>query len=554
MTVYDLSKEYNKYADDVLDGSVIASHNIVLACKRYREWFNRDDIYLDYDEVDRRIRVVGRLKHWKGKYNKKPFNLLPYQQWIFANIFGWKFKSTNLRVTKNVLLFMARKSGKTALASALCISQLLLDNNNGQEIDCLANSGAQAKILFDMNRNFTKSVDPNGLIFKRYRDSIKMPATDSIIAVRNADSMTLDGLDSSTFILDEYHAAKNTDLYDVMKTSQGSQTQPLAIVITTAGSLLSGFPLYEMRKTCIEILEGKKQDDSQFTALYEQDQDDDWINDESCWIKSNPSLGHTVMPDYLRDQVQSVKNQPSNMFSVLTKNFNVFCQSSDVWIQESYIKKVMHHIDLEDFIDEEAYIGVDLAAVSDLTCTTIMFPPNPKRKLFPDKFVFKTICYVPSTTLEGVNGHKYKSFKKKDSYTFRVIDGNVTDYNTILKDQIALQSNHSVVSLAYDAWNSSQWAIDATNAGLPLVPFSQSLGNFNKPTKQLELMILSDKCVIDDAPFIVWCFNNVILKRDYNENIKPSKETKENKIDPVIAMCEALGAYLAEGGQDVEVV
>lgn len=554
MTVYDLSKEYNKYADDVLDGSVIASHNIVLACKRYREWFNRDDIYLDYDEVDRRIRVVGRLKHWKGKYNKKPFNLLPYQQWIFANIFGWKFKTTNLRVTKNVLLFMARKSGKTALASALCISQLLLDNNNGQEIDCLANSGAQAKILFDMNRNFTKSVDPNGLIFKRYRDSIKMPATDSIIAVRNADSMTLDGLDSSTFILDEYHAAKNTDLYDVMKTSQGSQTQPLAIVITTAGSLLSGFPLYEMRKTCIEILEGKKQDDSQFTALYEQDQDDDWINDESCWIKSNPSLGHTVMPDYLRDQVQSVKNQPSNMFSVLTKNFNVFCQSSDVWIQESYIKKVMHHIDLEDFIDEEAYIGVDLAAVSDLTCTTIMFPPNPKRKLFPDKFVFKTICYVPSTTLEGVNGHKYKSFKKKDSYTFRVIDGNVTDYNTILKDQIALQSNHSVVSLAYDAWNSSQWAIDATNAGLPLVPFSQSLGNFNKPTKQLELMILSDKCVIDDAPFIVWCFNNVILKRDYNENIKPSKETKENKIDPVIAMCEALGAYLAEGGQDVEVV
>lgn len=554
MTVYDLSKEYNKYAEDVIDGSVIASHNIVLACKRYREWFNRDDIYLDYDEVDRRIRVVGRLKHWKGKYNKKPFNLLPYQQWIFANIFGWKFKSTNLRVTKNVLLFMARKSGKTALASALCISQLLLDNNNGQEIDCLANSGAQAKILFDMNRNFTKSVDPNGLIFKRYRDSIKMPATDSIIAVRNADSMTLDGLDSSTFILDEYHAAKNTDLYDVMKTSQGSQTQPLAIVITTAGSLLSGFPLYEMRKTCIEILEGKKQDDSQFTALYEQDQDDDWINDESCWIKSNPSLGHTVMPDYLRDQVQSVKNQPSNMFSVLTKNFNVFCQSSDVWIQESYIKKVMHHIDLEDFIDEEAYIGVDLAAVSDLTCTTIMFPPNPKRKLFPDKFVFKTICYVPSTTLEGVNGHKYKSFKKKDSYTFRVIDGNVTDYNTILKDQIALQSNHSVVSLAYDAWNSSQWAIDATNAGLPLVPFSQSLGNFNKPTKQLELMILSDKCVIDDAPFIVWCFNNVILKRDYNENIKPSKETKENKIDPVIAMCEALGAYLAEGGQDVEVV
>ena len=291
-----MTKPYNQYADDIVTGRIKASRNIILACRRYQEWFKRDDIYMDYEEVDRRIRVVGRLKHWKGVYNKKPFILLPYQQWIFANIFGWKWKDTNLRVTKNVLLFMARKSGKTALASALCISQLLLDNNNGQEIDCLANSGAQAKILFEMNRNFTKSIDPNGIIFKRYRDTIKMPHTDSEIAVRNADSMTLDGLNSSTFILDEYHAAKTTELYDVMKTSQGAQQQPLAIVITTAGFLLATYPLYEMRKMCIDILEGKKKDDTQFTALYEQDEDDDWMNDESCWIKSNPSLGYTVMP------------------------------------------------------------------------------------------------------------------------------------------------------------------------------------------------------------------------------------------------------------------
>ncbi|MBP5784541.1 MAG: terminase large subunit [Methanobrevibacter sp.] len=554
MSVYELTKPYNQYADDIVTGRIKASRNIILACRRYQEWFKRDDIYMDYEEVDRRIRVVGRLKHWKGVYNKKPFILLPYQQWIFANIFGWKWKDTNLRVTKNVLLFMARKSGKTALASALCISQLLLDNNNGQEIDCLANSGAQAKILFEMNRNFTKSIDPNGIIFKRYRDTIKMPHTDSEIAVRNADSMTLDGLNSSTFILDEYHAAKTTELYDVMKTSQGAQQQPLAIVITTAGFLLATYPLYEMRKMCIDILEGKKKDDTQFTALYEQDEDDDWMNDESCWIKSNPSLGYTVMPQYLRDQVQSVKNQPSNTFGVLTKNFNMFCQSSDTWIQEFYLNKVVQHVDLEDFKDEEAYIGVDLAAVSDLTCTTIMFPPNPNRAKYPDKFVFKTICYVPSSTLDGVNGQKYSQFSNVDKYTFRVIDGNVTDYNEILKDQMSMVNSHNVQYVAYDSWNSTQWAIEATNQGLPLVPFSQSLGNFNKPTKDLERMVLSGKCIIDDAPFIKWCFNNVVLKRDYNENIKPSKETKENKIDPVISMCEALGAYLSSGGGDVEVV
>ena len=278
------------------------------------------------------------------------------------------------------------------------------------------------------------------------------------------------------------------------------------------------------------------------------------MNDESCWIKSNPSLGYTVQPQYLRDQVQSVRNQPSNEFAVKTKNFNVFCHSSDTWIQEYYIDRVSKHIDLEDFKDEVGYIGVDLAAVSDLTATAIMFPPNESRKVYPDKYVFKTICYVPSSTLEGANGDKYKSFNKQDAYTFRIIDGNVTDYDAILKDQVNLCSQHNVQYVAYDQWNASQWAIEATKAGLPLVPYSQSLGNFNKPTKQLERLILSGQCVIDDVSFIKWVFNNVVLKRDYNENIKPTKETRENKIDPVIAMIEALGAYLSEGSGDVEVV
>ena len=547
-----LPTAYNTYADDILDGKIPSSQCIKLACKRYKSWFSRDDIYMDYDEVDKRIRVVGRMKHWKDKFYNTPFILLPYQQWLFANIFGWKWKSSGLRVTRNVLLFMARKQGKTALASALCLSQLLVDNNNGQEVDCLANTGAQARVLFEMNKNFARSLDPKGLIFKRFRDNIKMPVRDSEIFVRNADSMTLDGLNSSTFILDEYHAAKTTELYDVMASSQGAQSQPLAIVITTAGFLLDGYPLYEMRKTCIEILEGKKEDDSQFTALYEQDPEDDWLNDESCWIKSNPSLGHTVSIDNLRDQVKKVKNQPSNEVAVKTKHFNMFCQSSEVWIQSKCIDKVMQDIDLEDFRDEIAYCGIDLASVSDLTSLSIMFPPNPLRKACPNKYVWKTFSYIPSSALESVNGQRYKAWSKNE--TFKVVEGNVTDYDYILKDLLELMAKHNIQLVAYDAYNATQFTISATNEGAPMSPFSQSLGNFNKPTKQIERLILSEQCLIDKDPCVKWCFNNVVLRMDYHENVKPDKTTKQNKIDPIIAMVEALGVYLAEGPGDVEVL
>lgn len=111
MSEYNLAKLYNQYVEDVLSGRITACQNIKLACKRYKSWFKRDDIYMDYEEVDRRIRLVSKIKHFKGKSNGKPFILLPYQQWIFANLFGWKYKETALRVTKKALLFVARKAG-----------------------------------------------------------------------------------------------------------------------------------------------------------------------------------------------------------------------------------------------------------------------------------------------------------------------------------------------------------------------------------------------------------------------------------------------------------
>lgn len=553
MTKYNISKVYNQYVDDVLTGRVVACKNIILACKRYKSWFNRSDIYMDYEEVDRRIKLVSKMKHFKGKSNGQPFVLLPYQQWIFANLFGWKYKESGFRVIKKALLFMARKAGKTALAAAICLTQMLLDKNNGQEIDFVANSGQQARIGFDTTKGFAQSLDPKGIIFQRYRDSIKMPSTMSVIDVLNSDGMTLDGRNSSTFIQDEFAAAKNWDVWNVMVSSQGFQEQPLAIAITSANFLLDGYPCYEWRKTCVEILKGEKTDDSTFAALYELDADDDWMDDESCWVKANPSLGTTITKEYLRDQVQAAKNQTSLEFGVKTKNFNIFCQSSDTWIPNQYIQNVMEPVNIEDFKGEYCWGGVDLSSVSDLTCTSVVFPPNSSRSVYKNKYVFKTFIYIPEVALdESVNKQTYKTWiKNKDAF---MTSGNVVDYDWILKDQVDLMDYVTYSTIGYDAYNATQYVISATNAGLPMQPFSQNLGNFNKPTKFIEMLIRSEKCVIDQNSAVIWCFNNVKLKIDYNGNCKPDKATAEAKIDPVISMCEALGAYLAEGGVDVEIV
>lgn len=537
-------KIYIKYAKDIVDGNIAACENIILACKRFLLWFERDDMYFDYADVDQKIRFVAKMKHSTGIHNRQPFILLPWQQWCFASIFGWKWTSNNLRVTENVMMFMARKNGKTATCAAIALVAAVCDKEASPEIEFVANNSQQAAIGFTQTKDYAESLDPKKKIFKRFRSEIRIPPVKGTIKVLASDSMGLDGYNSSLFILDEMHAQRNWDLYNVLRSSQGMRQQPLAIVITTAGFLLNGYPCYEMRQTCTEILRGLKQDDSFFAALYELDEDDDW-KDESTWIKANPSLGQTVRYEYLRGQVQQATNNTSLEIGVKTKNFNMFCQSADVWITDTYIQNNSQRIDVSKLIGEYAYMGVDLSAISDLTCTSVMFPPNKFREYYPDKYIFKTFVYIPEEAFEtSINAELYKQWKRHGYVT--MTSGNVVDYDYILLDQKQVMQDTTLQGVYYDNWNATQWAINATNEGLPLEPYSQALGNFNKPTKLFEMLIKSGKVIIDDNPCVRWCFGNVELKTDWNENCKPIKSAgdKNKKIDPVISMLEALGGYL----------
>ncbi len=318
---------------------------------------------------------------------------------------------------------------------------------------------------------------------------------------------------------------------------------PLGICISTSGFLLNRF-LHNYRDVCIDILEHRKEDDEQFAAIYELDDEDDW-KDEKNWVKANPNLDVTVTRKYLEGQIRSAINDSALEVSVKTKNFNMWVSSKEIWISDDKIRKVMSPVNLDDYKDEDCFMGVDLSAVSDLTSTTVMFPPNPDREINPDKFVFKTIIYLPESELtENVNSYLYMIWKRENY--LKVTSGNVVDYDYILKDQININDKNYVVNVAYDKWNATQWAINATEEGLPLTPYSQALGNFNGPTKTLERLIRTGMVVIDNNPIVRWAFSNVTLKLDQHENAKPTKANndKSKKIDPVISMIQSLGGYL----------
>lgn len=546
MTLIDNNKPYVKYAKDVLSGKIAAGKYLKLACQRFIDWFNRPDIWFDYDIVDTKFQFIHEMKHYQGDFAGKNFELMPWETWVLANLWGFKWIEDNTNVINKALITMSRKNAKTALCAAIALCHVIFDERGG-ECDFLANSAQQAAIALDHTLHFAKSLDPKEKIFKRYRNQIKVPKTDSTIMVQSSDTTSKDGFNSSLFIQDEFGAAKDWELYNLFLSSMGMRRNPLAIVISTAGFLLEGYPMYDYVATCKNILDGKADDDTQFSAIYMLDPEDDW-KDETVWIKSNPSLGETVTKKYLKSQVTNAKNQPSTETSTKTKNFNMFCQSANVWLADEDLFKSMKKIDLKDFIGETCYMGVDLSAVSDITATAILFPPNSSRTLYPDKFVFKVLCYLPSACLNKSQNKILYDAWKKNKYLI-LTSGNVVDYDEILKDQVNIYESMDLTSVAYDSWNATQWAVNATNYGLPLQPYSQALGSFNRPTKEFERLLLQGKLVIDANPIIRWAAANCELKIDLNGNQKPIKAggVKSKKIDPIIAMLQALGAYLIEG-------
>lgn len=530
-----MNKPYYRYAQDVIEGKIVAGEFIRSACERFFSLMEDDRYEFREDKVDEVINFFPYLKHFKGRHADKPFTLEPWQEWIVASIYGFYVREDGSRLTQTVYIEVARKNGKTALAAGIGLNALINDDEAGAEVYFAANSKEQVKIsAWPLCSNFAKKFDPKNRYLQVFRDTITFEKTSSWLKVLAADSTKLDGPNPSTFVLDEYHAAKNNSLKAVLESGQGTRDNPLEVIITTAGFDKLG-PCYELRTTGSEILKGLKEDDSFFVAIYSLDEQDDW-KDESVWVKSNPNIEVTVKPSYIRKEIRKAINTPSDEVNVKTKTLNMWCDAETVWIPEHYILNSSKEIRLDDFAGMDCYMGIDLSSTSDLTCAAFMFPTE-------DKYYFKVKYYLPEMALQERRFKElYGEWRRQGLIT--ITPGNVTDYDYILNDIMDIRDKVYIQKIAYDTWNATQFTINAEEKGLPMEPFSQVLGNFNRPTKEMERLLLSGKAFIDNNVINRHCFRNVVMSRDRNGNTKPSKQFEEKKIDGVIGMLEALGVYL----------
>ena len=252
------------YATRVCSGDIIAGHYVKLACRRFLEDKKRDwQYYYDDEEADRVIKFQQKMPHTKGQWASKGQALVyePWQCFIECNLFGFLNRDTKKRRFRESYEEVARKNGKSIRLAARGLYMFAGDGEFGSEVYSGAGNERQAWEVFRPARQMVQRTP------KLQQDlDIEINAKTLVIMSNGSRFEPMigkpgDGASPHFYICDEFHEHADSDQYETMITGMGSRQQPMASIITTAGSNLSG-PCYEKRADAIRVLEGSIVDET----------------------------------------------------------------------------------------------------------------------------------------------------------------------------------------------------------------------------------------------------------------------------------------------------
>jgi phage terminase large subunit-like protein len=536
-----IAKEYMR---GVLDGSVPACSFVKQAVQRQlndlRRWGPEGgDYYFDEKEASRPCWFIENLTHTKGELAGRAIHLEPWQCFLLTTLFGWKAKAGNRRF-RSAYVEVGRGNGKSTLLSGIGLFCLCADHEPGAEVYSFATTREQAKIVFGdaqtMARGNRALQEAYGLEVTAH--ALYVPATNSTFQAKSAEGSTLDGLNTHLAIIDELHAHKKRDVFDVVETSLGKRRNSLMVSITTAGVDRTGI-CYEQRTLVTKILSGSLQDESYFGIIYTLDPDDDWKSDEAL-AKANPNWGVSVRPEVIRALQAKAIATPSAENNFKTKHLDVWCNADVGWMDmKAWDACADESLDEPDFDGEPCWLGLDLASTSDMTAKVKIF----QRKIDGSSHYYLFGDYwLPRTAIErGVNsqyqGWEYLGY-------LHVCEGPVTDFAEIRDSILEDCGRYSVQSVAYDPFQAVQLSKELSDDGVPMVLCKQTVANLSDPMKQFQALVLDHRLHFNGDPVLTWMVSNVVCHVDVKENIYPRKDAPENKIDGVVAGIMALSRAL----------
>ncbi len=553
-----------QYARDVVDGRVPAGKWVQLACQRHLRDLDRsqagdlpyawnpelvDTSGKAYRPVQRVCGFAELMSHVKGDWAARGerIRLEPWQVFVLASIFGWIKPETGRRRFTKADLFVPRKNAKSTIAAVVGLYCLAFDGEHGAEVYSGATSRDQAHEVFRPARLMA-------LANPEYRARFGVIANVSNLAVVDTNSKFEpligkpgDGASPSCAIVDEYHEHATSELYDTMWTGMGARSQPLLLVITTAGSNIGG-PCYTHQVRLQEVLQGMVTDERRWGVIYTIDEGDDWT-DPATLAKANPNLGISIDVEKLvADQAEAVRD-PRKQAVFKTKHLNVWVNAASPWINVEALQRAADPtLEPELFRGEPCWVGLDLASKQDIASAAWLF-----RRQLDDGWHYYLITrnWLPEAAVRKPENEHYRAWVVQGHLV--QTPGNMINLRQIQEAVEDSAEIHRIAEIPMDAWGSREIAPALQEGGFTVVDVPMSTRNLSEPMKVLAALIDAGRFHHDGNLATLWMFSNVEVLEDRNGNVFPRKASAEKKIDAAVATILAMGRAMvgAEGEADM---
>ncbi len=524
------------YVDEINSGKVTVG-------RRIRRW---------YDKIADRIRA-GHYKHWHfdldranrpiefielfcrrsdGKHFGEPIELDIWQKAFIQCLFGFVDANGN-RQFQEALLLVARKNGKTTLLSCLALYMLVGDKEGSPEIYTVATKLDQAKLCYNSTCRMLSQSKALLKHLKKRKTDIYYPATFGFIMPLCSDSDGLDGLNSHLVVIDELHAIKDVNLYEVLKQSISARDQPIICMITTAGTVRESIydQIYDY---AVQVADGVLDDDRLLPVLYELDERAEWT-DPACWPKANPGLGSIKKHSYLEGMVKRAQTDESRRKGILCKDFNIRETEADAWLSFDVLNSTAT-FDMDIVRDSYGVGGVDLSATTDLTAATLLVRKGGINYILQQYFIPEDVAerkiredQVP-----------YDTWRDQGWVTFT--PGAKVDYHDVTQWFVKMRNEYQIypLSIGYDSWGSVYWVNEMLSEGFVMDPVIQGPRTESAPLKTMKADLTAKIINYNNNPILKWCLSNAVVKQDSNENIALVKgKNPKRRIDGAMALMDA---------------
>jgi phage terminase large subunit-like protein len=535
-----------QYARAVVAGDIPSCKWHRLACERHLKDLDRvgsdgfpyafnpeltDAEGIAYRPAERVCRFGELMPHIKGDWAGRG-ELIKLEEWqvfILASIFGWVHADTSKRRFRVADLIVPRKNAKSTIAAIIGNFMLAVDGEFGAEVYSGATSQDQALEVFRPALLMARSTP----IF-RQKYGVLANASNLAVIEKNAKFEPVigkpgDGASPSCAIVDEYHEHKTSELYDTMQTGMGARSQPLMLVITTAGSDISG-PCYLHQAELQKILEGAIDNDQRFGIIFGIDEGDDWTS-ELALIKANPNYGVSVDADFLKTQQRDAQADPRKQNTFKTKHLDVWVAAASPWLNLYHLQQASDpDLALEQFQGEPCVVGLDLASKQDIASAVFEF-----RREIEGETHYYVISrnYVPQAAVDKPENVHYQAWVHSGHLI--ATPGNMIDLEQVQEDIFAIAETVVMREIAKDPWGGQQIGANLAQQGFDVVDIPQQVRFLSEPMKDIQALVDAGRFHHDGNPCYVWQLSNVEVAPDRNENIFPRKLRAGNKIDAAVA-------------------